>query len=283
MPQYLNALTIAANEAIADTGATAILIMDNAEVDNKRAATKPLKIYLPNSTMIWSTHVCDIIILRLPMILTGHIVPSLKIASLIGIRPLCKAGCKVLFDNKKCEVSYNKKVILTGSKDPSTDLWTMPIPRGGVGTTPTLDNADLVSAHKMFSCQEGHAYAPANAMVLGSLFPSAMTGLPFVAAPTLSRPSPCIDRTPHPTVHPALAMFTHFVTTRASMVKIAHQSLYNPNFFTLLKATRHGFFKGCPGISKTLILKYLNPSPATAKEHMKRPWHSIKSTCTRPP
>ena len=33
MPQYLNALSIAANKAIADTGATAIFIMDNAEVD----------------------------------------------------------------------------------------------------------------------------------------------------------------------------------------------------------------------------------------------------------
>ena len=57
MPQYLNALTIAANKAIADTSATAIFIMDNAEVDNKRVATKPFKINLPNGTMIWSTRV----------------------------------------------------------------------------------------------------------------------------------------------------------------------------------------------------------------------------------
>jgi hypothetical protein len=85
MPQYLNALTIAANKAIADTGATAIFIMDNAEVDNKRIATKLLKINLPDGTTIWSTHFCDIKILGLPQILTGHIVPSLKIASLIGI------------------------------------------------------------------------------------------------------------------------------------------------------------------------------------------------------
>jgi hypothetical protein len=62
MPQYLNALTIAANEAIADTGATAIFIMDDAEVDDKRVATKPLKIKLPDGTTIWSTHVCDNII-----------------------------------------------------------------------------------------------------------------------------------------------------------------------------------------------------------------------------
>jgi hypothetical protein len=46
----------------------------------------------------------------------------------------------------------------------------------------------------------------------------------------------------------------------------------------LLKATRHGFLMGCPNINEKLILKYLNPSPATAKGHMKRPHHGIQST-----
>ncbi len=122
MPQYLNTLTIAANKAIADTGATAIFIMDNVEVDIKRITIKPLKTNLPDGTTLWSTHVCNIKIPGLPRILTGHIVPSLKIASLIGVRPLCKAGCKVVFDNEKCEVWYNGTVILAGAKDPVTNL-----------------------------------------------------------------------------------------------------------------------------------------------------------------
>ncbi len=71
---------------------------------------------------------CDINILGLPTTLTGHIVPSLTIASLIGIRPLCKAGCRVTFDNTKCDVIFKGKVILRVFKDPSTDLWTLPIP-----------------------------------------------------------------------------------------------------------------------------------------------------------
>ncbi len=61
-------------------------------------------------------------------------------------------------------------------------------------------------------------------------------------------------------------------------MKFAHQSLCNPKISTLLKATRQEFLKGCPYISKKLILKYLNPSPATAKSHMKRPRHGIRST-----
>ncbi len=46
--QYLNAMTIATSEAIADTGATSIFIMEGADVKNKRPAIKPLRINLPD-------------------------------------------------------------------------------------------------------------------------------------------------------------------------------------------------------------------------------------------
>jgi hypothetical protein len=122
MPQYLNALTIATNQAVADMGATSIFIMEGADVNNKRPTTVPLTINLPDGKWVQSTHVCDIRIPGLPTVLTGHIVPSLRIAFLIGIRPLCKAGCKVIFNNKKCNVVFDGVVILRGLKDPSTNL-----------------------------------------------------------------------------------------------------------------------------------------------------------------
>ena len=100
IPQYLNVLTLAANQAIADTGATLIFIMEGSPVDNKHVARTPLTINLPDGKKIYSTHMCDSNIPDLPTVLMGHIVPSLTIASLIGIRPLCKAGCTVTFDNK---------------------------------------------------------------------------------------------------------------------------------------------------------------------------------------
>jgi hypothetical protein len=67
-------------------------------------------------------------------------------------------------------------------------------------------------------------------------------------------------------------------TRFANNVKFAHQSLCNPKISTLLKATKRGFLKGCLYISVKLINKYLNPSPATAKGHMKRPRHGISTT-----
>ncbi len=101
MPQYLNAITIATNQAIADTGATSIFIMDGVEVENRRITKKPLIMNLLDGRKVRSTHKCNINIPGLPCTLTCHIVPTLAVVSLIGIRPLCKAGCKVIFDDKK--------------------------------------------------------------------------------------------------------------------------------------------------------------------------------------
>jgi hypothetical protein len=50
----------------------------------------------------------------------------------------------------------------------------------------------------------------------------------------------------------------------------------------MLKAVRKGFLRGCPNLSEKLILKYLNPSLATTKGHMKRPRHGIRSTRRTP-
>ena len=117
---------IKASHGILDTGATAIFVMESAPVDNKRVAQQPLTISLPDGTKVKSTHECDITIPGLPTVLTGHIVPSLTVALLIGIRVLCDAGCTVTFTKSHCDVIYKGKVIARGYKDPSTDLWTLP-------------------------------------------------------------------------------------------------------------------------------------------------------------
>ncbi len=264
MPQYLNTLTIAASQAIADTGATSIFVMERVDVKNKRPATKPLTINLPEGRQVKLMHICDINIPGLPMMLMGHIVPNLAIASLFGIRVLCKAGCKVVFDDDKCDVYFKDKLILQRYKDPSTDLWTLPITPGRVWTTPgtTAKSPHAKDASRMACISLPHAET-ANLMACD---------LPTVA--TLPQPGPCIGCAPHQ----SFAAFTHLIKTRVNAVKFAHQLLCNPKILTLLKAVRRGFLKGCPNISEKLILKYLNPSPAMAKGHMKRPRHGIRST-----
>ncbi len=134
-------MTIASNEAIADSGATQIFVMDGIPVHNKQRTTCPLKVALADGRQVMSTHMCDIIILGLPTTLVGHIVPELSIASLFGIRVLTEGGCTVKFDSKKCVVKYNGNIILTGMKDPVTDLLTLPIV-GCAGKTSLTDTRD---------------------------------------------------------------------------------------------------------------------------------------------
>jgi hypothetical protein len=212
--------------------------MDGVDVVNRRLASKPLTVNLPDGRKVNPTHVCNITIPGLPTTLTGHIIPALKTALLIGICPLCKVGCKVVFGNVKCDVVYKGWVILQKYKDPSMDLWTLPI---------TIEGMRITPSHK-----------------------------------DLPQPCPGIGRAPHlPRDISDRAAFLHSIRTRANNVKFAHQSLCNPKISTLLKATQQGFLKGCPYISVKLINKYLNPSPATAKGHMKRPRRGIQSTTPR--
>jgi hypothetical protein len=101
--------------------------MDGVDVVNRRVATNPHTINLPDGRKVKSSHVCNIVIPGLPTILSGHVVPHLAMVSLIGIRPLCNVGCTVTFDKDKCDVIYDDQVILRGFKDVAMNLWTLPL------------------------------------------------------------------------------------------------------------------------------------------------------------
>jgi hypothetical protein len=87
----------------------------------------PIQTSLPDGRKDTSTHICDITIPGLPITLTGHIIPEMTMASLLGIRVICKAGCVVVFDDKTCQVYYKGNLILMGYKDSTSNLWTLPI------------------------------------------------------------------------------------------------------------------------------------------------------------
>ena len=76
---------IPSTHAVADTGATSVLVMADTPMKNVRIAPNPLNINLPDGKMVHSTHICDVEIPGLPHVLEGHIVPTLNVASLIGI------------------------------------------------------------------------------------------------------------------------------------------------------------------------------------------------------
>ena len=223
-------------DAIADSGATQIFVMDGTPVVNKRPTTHPLKVALADGRIVVSTHMCDIKIDGLPTVLTGHIIPDLSIASLFGIRVLTEAGCTVTFDKNNCIVRYNGVVILRGAKDSATDLWTLPL--GSPKNTTSHHVNDMIPP----------------------------------AAPEIADARVNIVT--------ESACFTHTVRTKANSIRFAHQSFCSPKISTLLKALRRGYLRGCPNLTAHGVTKYLNPSPATAKGHIKQPRQGIRSTRT---
>ncbi len=82
----------------------------------------------------------------------------------------------------------------------------------------------------------------------------------------------------HANLTTQIAFFAHTVQNKANSIRFAHQSLCSPCILTLLKAIRRGYLKGCPNLTAKGVTKYLNPSPATAKGHMRHPCQGIKST-----
>ena len=197
--QYANAMGIAPTHAIADTGATSIFVMAGSPANNIRPARHPINISLPDGKKITSTQVCDINIPGLPVTLMGHIVPDMKMASLLGVRVLCKAGYTVIFDNDACRIIFDSNTILTGHKDPTSDLWTLPIlpTEHLLRTTPSSD----------------------------------------LTTETPPRLGPCKSRAPQHPISPGreIASFSYHRSMKENAVKFMHQSLGNPPIRTFLK------------------------------------------------
>ena len=95
---------------IADAGATGHFLMPQVPVKNIKATNNPLEIALPDGKIINSTHTCELDIPSLPpKARSAHIVPGLKHASLISIKILCDAGCRVKYTTNGCEVFFKIK------------------------------------------------------------------------------------------------------------------------------------------------------------------------------
>ena len=122
-------LTIPKTHAFINLGASSMFVMDRVPVTNIKLALNPLKVRAAQGAKIETTHTCDVNIEGLPT-LSGHILPELAQATLILVRVLCNAECRVIFDDQECRIHFKGKVVQVGYKDPSTDLWTMSISRG---------------------------------------------------------------------------------------------------------------------------------------------------------
>ena len=87
-------------------------------------ASSGIKVLLPNSNTIQSTHKATLNIPTLPnQAKTFHLFRSLSSGSLLSVEQLCDAGCTATFSNTSAEISHQGKPLLRGKRHPSTALW----------------------------------------------------------------------------------------------------------------------------------------------------------------
>ena len=114
--------------AIADAGATGHFLLPGTPVTDVRPAKTPIRINLPDGGCIKSTHTCMLDIPWLPReARMAHIVPGLAHTSLVSMSVLCDAGCRVEYDEERCNVHYQGKIVWSGGREPSTKLWVLPL------------------------------------------------------------------------------------------------------------------------------------------------------------
>ena len=112
---------------IVDSGSTGHFFQIDARHLQKRRRTKnPLTIHLADKSTILSTHTAELPLRDLPRNARQvHLFPALKGTSLISVSQLCDAGCTATFTSQNVQVLFNEKTILSGTRCPLTNLWTV--------------------------------------------------------------------------------------------------------------------------------------------------------------
>lgn len=128
------------DEGILDSGASDHFILTNAPKTNVKTATHPIKVTQPDGTTNLSTHTCDLDLPELPIHArtNSHIIPGFANASLLSVRRLVDAGCRVIFDMHEARIWYKGRCIMSARRHPKTGLWVLPLANKPTQVQPTL-------------------------------------------------------------------------------------------------------------------------------------------------
>ena len=130
-----NAGTFAPYTAIADTGASGCFLAPSAPCGDINEDAPPITVNVAGGAPHRSSAACNVLLGQLP-VRKAHIMPRFH-QNLLGIGPLCDAGCRVLFDSNSVTIfSPAWKAILTGWREPQAPrLWRVNL-RLTTSTTP---------------------------------------------------------------------------------------------------------------------------------------------------
>ena len=113
----------------ADTGSTHTLLRtsDAPYVD---LGEPTFHVLLPNGNTIESVGTCMLHIPNLPRAIFAHVFSdNLLNTSLLSIAQLCELGCIATFTSTTVTVTNDNLTVLCGTKIPTSNLWTIPLPK----------------------------------------------------------------------------------------------------------------------------------------------------------
>ena len=115
-------------KAIADSGCTSTIVIPGTPIKNVRPTTNPITLVDAKGGKLVTTHEGEIDIPGLPIeARRAHICPDLAHSSLVAVKQLADAGCKIIYDKEEVRVMYQGKVVWRGGREVSTGLWVLPL------------------------------------------------------------------------------------------------------------------------------------------------------------
>ena len=147
-----------------------------------------------------------------------------------------------IFTDDKCVLKYQGVIILTRSKDPTTNLWTLPITPAAVKYKGMRSASQKLQAGPILACTPAH-------------------------------PQVVNDQSNHNTPQNIdWAAFAHSIRTQAKAVKFTHHSLGNPKLSLLMKALQIGLPQRVLKPQQSIGHKIPQPKPS----HCKGPYETAK-------
>jgi hypothetical protein len=237
------------NWAILDSGATSHFLVTDASATGVSVATNPVTVSIPDGSKLTSTHKRELDLPQLPKAArSGHVIPGMSSYSLMSVVTLCNAGCKVVFEAWGIGVTVTCRgtIVLEGKKCVKTGLWMVPITKN----TESQEQAN------------------------------------FVGSSAPKETNACVNQQVNEDIESHFGGHAHFManaiqtSSKGELANYHHQSLGSPIMSSMINALKNhpDELLSMPGMNKSLITKYLEPSTATAKGHMVRVRKNIRST-----
>jgi hypothetical protein len=190
-PTPINCHTPLSSHAVADTGCTGHV---HSPCLLPQLTAKGVNLMLPNKQRITATHTCLLDLPNVPIgARQGHLFNELA-HPLLLIGLLCNHGCEATFTAQQVTISLPAmgKIVLEGSRDPITQLWTIDLTQRSISKQPrflTYSNITASSAqrlpyqHQERTCPVFHA--PCGSPVL-SMWINAITNGHYLTWPGLT-------------------------------------------------------------------------------------------------